>query len=117
MTADSDTPAAPSSPSVRMALDGSAARSAEHVSSLSLSLKLSSSVDITSRRLLLQLDAALAPADGQVPSLAGCESLSIKGPVTFSPGTSFVGNVVITNNGTQPKSLPAGTYENKEVAL
>jgi UTP--glucose-1-phosphate uridylyltransferase len=44
-----------------------------------------------------------------VPSLRACESLLVRGPVTFAAGTAFHGKVTISTE--TPACLPPGTYE------
>ena len=60
-------------------------------------------------KLVDQLDASLA---GGVPSLKDCRGLVIRGPVAFSSENIFQGDVSITNPGSEPRLLPAGTYAN-----
>lgn len=45
-----------------------------------------------------------------VPSLLGCKSLKINGPVRLSPDVVFQGDVEIINCSAQVKSVPPGTY-------
>lgn len=67
-----------------------------------------------SYKLVDQVEAALAAG---VPSLKGCRSLRIDGPVTFAPGTIFEGDVEISNPGTTTRQVPAGTYRDQTIAL
>lgn len=48
-----------------------------------------------------------ATADG-IPSLVKCTKLTVKGPVRMSKKTKFVGEVKITNTGTDAKLIPIG---------
>jgi len=66
-------------------------------------------LDAEHYKLVDQLDAKLVEG---VPSLAGCNELTVRGPVLFNAGNVFKGNVTITNNSTAPRKLPAGKYEN-----
>lgn len=52
-----------------------------------------------------------------VPSLAGCDSLKVTGPVRFADGVVCEGNVEITNSGVEPATLTAGRYRDKVVTL
>lgn len=45
-----------------------------------------------------------------VPSLIGCKSLEINGPVQFAPGVIIAGRVVIENSRPETAVIPAGTY-------
>jgi len=45
-----------------------------------------------------------------VPSLIGCRSLKINGPVCFAPGVTIEGDVEITNSAAAPITVPAGIY-------
>jgi UDP-N-acetylglucosamine pyrophosphorylase len=51
------------------------------------------------------------------PSLVDCESLKIEGPVRFAAGVVCVGRVVFRHRGTEPRTVPAGTYRDTEVGL
>ncbi|GKY92322.1 hypothetical protein MPSEU_000203300 [Mayamaea pseudoterrestris] len=64
-------------------------------------------IDLDSK--LYKLVGALeeATVDG-IPSLIKCTRLSIKGPVTMSKATKFVGDVVIKNMSQETKSVPKG---------
>ena len=61
-----------------------------------------------------QLEAAVA--DG-IPSLRECRSLRITGPVRFSRGVRFEGEVKITNSSASPCAIPAGTYRDQTLTL
>ena len=52
-----------------------------------------------------------------VPSLIGCQSLRISGPLRFAPGVLIEGDVEITHEGAETKELAAGTYRNQSVQL
>jgi UDP-N-acetylglucosamine pyrophosphorylase len=45
-----------------------------------------------------------------VPSLIGCRSLKVSGPVRFEPGVIIEGDVEVTSTGTETKIVAAGTY-------
>ncbi len=49
---------------------------------------------------------------GGTPSLAGCASLVVKGPVVFGPGVVCLGRVSFANPGEQPRTIAPGIYEN-----
>jgi UDP-N-acetylglucosamine pyrophosphorylase len=68
-------------------------------------------------KLVSQLELALADTNGQAPSLKSCERLGVTGPVTFAPGTSFVGKVEIVNASGAPKLLPGKEYKDETVNL
>ncbi len=65
-------------------------------------------------KLVDQLDAALR--DG-IPSLIDCDELRVRGPVIFSSKNRFAGKVTLTCAGSQPISVPAGEYRDKEFKL
>merc|ERR1712232_459239 len=50
-----------------------------------------------------------------VPSLIGCSSLKIEGPIEFAADVKIVGDVKIVNKSTDKKTVAAGTYENSTV--
>lgn len=52
-----------------------------------------------------------------VPSLVQCKRLTVKGMVNMSAGCHFVGDVTVTNNSDETKTLPNGTYTNTEINL
>jgi UDP-N-acetylglucosamine pyrophosphorylase len=52
-----------------------------------------------------------------VPSLAHCHSLTIEGKMVFEPGVEIVGDVKFVVQGEDTKTVPAGTYQDREVAL
>ena len=54
---------------------------------------------------------------GDVPSLKGCEKLSVKGKVQLEAGIVFKGKVSITNSDDEWKVLKAGTYENQDITM
>jgi UDP-N-acetylglucosamine pyrophosphorylase len=51
-----------------------------------------------------------------VPSLIGCSSMKIEGPMEFAAGVVVKGDVKFVNKGDK-KTVAAGTYENKTVEL
>ena len=65
-------------------------------------------------KLVDQLDAALEEG---VPSLIACRNLRVEGPVRFSAGVRFEGNVAIRNPSTPAQAIPAGTYRDQTVTL
>jgi UTP--glucose-1-phosphate uridylyltransferase len=48
-----------------------------------------------------------------VPSLIGCDSLKVSGPVRFDPGVVIEGDVEFQNPGPDIRIIPAGTYRNQ----
>ncbi|CAK0781252.1 hypothetical protein CVIRNUC_005325 [Coccomyxa viridis] len=52
-----------------------------------------------------------------VPSLIHATSLTVKGPVRFQAGTSFAGDVLVTNESSEPQDLPAKAYKDSLVNL
>jgi len=52
-----------------------------------------------------------------VPSLIGCKSLKIEGPVVFAAGVIIKGDVKIKATGDAKKTVEAGTYENQDLEL
>lgn len=54
---------------------------------------------------------------GAPPSLIACDSLTVKGPVYFSPGIVLKGNVTVTNESTQAAPLAPGVYENQKESV
>lgn len=50
-----------------------------------------------------------------VPSLVGCASLTIRGPIRFEPGVILRGDVVFENTGSMPQTVKAGTYQDQQV--
>ncbi len=65
-------------------------------------------------KLVDALEAALAEG---VPSLIGCKTLSVEGPVRFSPGVTVRGAVTFKNGGGEAITVPAGTYVDQTVEL
>ena len=47
---------------------------------------------------------------GNVPSLIGCRSLKVSGPVRFEPGVVITGDAEFVHAGPEPLVVPAGTY-------
>lgn len=66
-------------------------------------------VDLDSNHYTIadQLDEKLAEG---VPSLKDCRELIVRGPVLFNSGNVFRGKVLLTNQWTQARALPAGVY-------
>ena len=65
-------------------------------------------------KLVDQLDALVSV----YPSLRECVSLTVKGPVSFGQeGVVVKGSVTFSAAGPGAAEVPAGTYENQEVAL
>jgi UDP-N-acetylglucosamine pyrophosphorylase len=52
-----------------------------------------------------------------VPSLVGCKSLKITGPIEFEKGVIIKGDVTIECAGEEKKTVAAGTYENTTITL
>ena len=50
-----------------------------------------------------------------VPSLIGCSSLKVSGPVRFASGVVIEGDVEFRNLDSQPKTVAAGTYRDQTV--
>jgi UDP-N-acetylglucosamine pyrophosphorylase len=50
-----------------------------------------------------------------VPGLIDCDSLSVKGPLTFAPGVVVRGVVSFENTASEPRTVAAGVYENQAV--
>ena len=65
-------------------------------------------------KLLDALDRAIG---GEVPSLVGCKSLEINGPVVFDSAVVVRGVVVIENSSGEPAELRSGEYEDQVVTL
>ncbi|KAK9865415.1 hypothetical protein WJX84_010262 [Apatococcus fuscideae] len=51
------------------------------------------------------------------PSLIDATSLTVKGPVKFSKGVVIKGDVTLSNDGSSPAVLEAGTYADKKVKV
>jgi UDP-N-acetylglucosamine pyrophosphorylase len=65
-------------------------------------------------KLVDQLDELTR--DG-VPSLRGCDALSVKGAVQFNANTVFRGKVTVTNAASIPKPLAAREYRDENVSV
>lgn len=52
----------------------------------------------------------MATLVAKYPSMVGCSSLRVTGPVLFGPGVVLEGDVTITNEGGEPVILQPGTY-------
>jgi len=65
-------------------------------------------------KLVDQLDSMLA---GGVPSLRDCQELIVRGPVQFGAKNVFCGKVTVTNNSSEPRTLPPGIYADQVVEL
>lgn len=50
-----------------------------------------------------------------VPSLIGCSSLKVSGPIRFAPGVIIQGDVEVNHPGPETKTVPAGTYRDEVV--
>jgi len=89
----------------------------DHVPVLAPGVAAAPKVDLDSKKykLVQQLEANLV--GGGAPSLRACTSLSISGDVRLSAKNVFVGAVTVKNGSGEPKTLPAGTYENATVDL
>ena len=65
-------------------------------------------------KLVDQLAAALAAG---VPSLKGCRSLRVQGPVLFTSAAIFQGDVTIENPAPTPRPVPPGIHRDTHVLL
>ena len=72
------------------------------------------SLDSSSFKLVGQLERATANG---IPSMIGCDRLTIKGNVHLSSAVVFQGTVTITNTSEEPKMLKPGVYKDTEVDL
>jgi UDP-N-acetylglucosamine pyrophosphorylase len=70
-------------------------------------------IDLDSRYKLT--DALETLTVSGIPSLIGCGSLKLKGPLQFASGVVCVGNVVFENKSSEAKTIPPGRYENQTV--
>lgn len=52
-----------------------------------------------------------------VPSLIGCRSLRVTGPVRFAPGVVVQGDVAVTNPRAETRTVAPGTYRNQALEL
>ena len=52
-----------------------------------------------------------------VPSLIGCQALTVSGPVRFAPGAVIQGQVEVQNPAGQARELAAGIYRDQTVCL
>jgi hypothetical protein len=52
-----------------------------------------------------------------VPSLIGCKSLKVSGPVHFADGVLVQGEVEISNASSIRKTLPPGAYQDLSLTL
>ncbi len=50
-----------------------------------------------------------------VPSLIGCLSLKISGPVRFEPGVIIEGDVEVTSPGAETRTVTSGTYRDQAI--
>ena len=50
-----------------------------------------------------------------VPSLLGCRSLTIHGPVHFEDGVVIEGDVEIRSEGPSPRTIPGGNYRDQSI--
>lgn len=60
-------------------------------------------------KLVDQMEALIP--QGNEPSLAGADALTVKGPVAFAKGVVIKGAATLTASGKTPVPLAAGTYE------
>ena len=65
-------------------------------------------------KLLADFEARFAHG---APSLIGCESLKVTGNVSFASEVVFHGNVALTNQAEEMRTVAAGTYENTSLEL
>jgi len=72
------------------------------------------SLDSKKYKLVGALEAATV---GGIPSLVKCDRLTIKGLVSMSGKTSFVGDVSIVNSSDEAKAIPTGTLKNTSLDL
>jgi len=73
-------------------------------------------LDDSHYKLVDQLDALVA--HGCYPSLKGCTSLTLKGPVKFSaPGVVLKGAVTFTAQGPEPAEVAPGEYVDADISL
>lgn len=71
-------------------------------------------LDSSHYKLVDQLDLSLAAG---VPSLAQCDRLEVRGPVTFSPDVVLQGNISIENASEESRAVPNGTYRDETLNL
>lgn len=64
-------------------------------------------------KLVDQLDSHVKAA----PSLKQCKRLKVRGPINFTSGAIFRGDIELINSGQQPRPLPPGLYDNQTVTL
>jgi len=72
------------------------------------------SLDSKKFKLVSALDEA---TPNGVPSLVGCERLSVKGKVLFQRGTVIQGKVSIVNDADEVRTVPRGTLKNKDLNI
>lgn len=72
------------------------------------------SLDSKKYKMVEKLEAA---TKGGIPSLVKCDRLTIKGLVTMSKETSFVGDVSIENKSDTAKAIPVGEVKNVSLDL
>ena len=72
------------------------------------------SLDKGHYKMVDQLEAAIP--DG-VPSLLGCERLSVSGPIRFCGDTVISGDVTVTNAADEMAELPSGSYADQTVEV
>lgn len=63
------------------------------------------------------VDQLTARTAGGVPSLVHCHQLTVRGPVEFQTGNILRGKVSLRVNGSVPRVLPAGEYQDSTVEL
>lgn len=72
-------------------------------------------LDAQHYKLITELDRMVG--SNNVPSLSHCRRLTIKGPVQFTDGIRFEGEVLVENRENTAKPLPAGSYANRAIVL
>jgi UTP--glucose-1-phosphate uridylyltransferase len=63
------------------------------------------------------IDAFEARVPEPVPSLLHCARLAVEGDVRIAPGSTFRGNVQITNGSDEQRELAPGAYEDDSIEL
>lgn len=63
------------------------------------------------------IDAFEARFPEPVPSLVGCERLSVEGDIRFEPGSTFRGEVRVVNTAEEQRTLEGRSVENETVEL
>lgn len=73
-------------------------------------------IDLDSRYYKMMADFDQFFSAG-VPSLIGCHSIKVTGPVRFAASVVCQGHVEIANPSSEPKTLPAGLYRDTHIQL